>query len=254
MQRQALRRLSLLLLVLLVAAPSVPRLVRAADAVEEDAEAEIDAFATEDEPVEEVDEKDVIVLTEKTFNETVLKAPFALVRPCHPSTCSGDDDGLHLHHAHSRLMTRAGRVLRSVVRTLPGTSDLLARALSGTCCSSGACRMRHSAPQQHPYCWSQRIVAAAGTEAGVREGCDAAQGRQWRHCPRKGQNVPFAVLQLLQNAITCEHVFAEACCTLRSEHAGARQSISRSVDSIRRWMPQRSQRSPVHTVFKGTPP
>ncbi len=92
MQRLALRRLSLLLVVLLVAAPSVPRLARAADAVEEVSEDEIDAFATEDEPVEEVDEKDVVVLTEKTFNDTVLKAKFALVRRIYPSSCGGDDD------------------------------------------------------------------------------------------------------------------------------------------------------------------
>ena len=88
MPHSALRGLILLLVVLLVAAPCVPKLVRAAEAADEETEAEFDAFA-EDEPVEEVDEKDVLVLTEKNFNETVLKAPFALVRPPAPSRCGG---------------------------------------------------------------------------------------------------------------------------------------------------------------------
>ena len=91
MHQFALRRLSLLLVILLVAAPSLPKLVRAADAVEEASEEEIDAFATDDEPVEEVDEKDVVVLTEKTFNDTVLKAKFALVRLFNPPRCGGHD-------------------------------------------------------------------------------------------------------------------------------------------------------------------
>ena len=121
MQRLALRRLSLLLVVLLVAAPSVPRLARAADAVDEASEDEIDAFATEDEPVEEVDEKDVVVLTEKTFNDTVLKAKFALVRLSTPPAAAGMMT-VRLKSSLRRWCARAGRVLRTVVRTLPGAS------------------------------------------------------------------------------------------------------------------------------------
>lgn len=83
MRQSQLRRLSLLLVVcfLTSSAFKAPVLARAeadADAADiEDADAEIDVG---EEPAEEVDEKDVVVLTEKTFNDTVLKAPFALVR------------------------------------------------------------------------------------------------------------------------------------------------------------------------------
>ena len=83
MQQSQLRRLSLLLVVCFLTssackAPIFARAEAAADAADiEDADAEIDLG---EEPAEEVDEKDVVVLTEKTFNDTVLKAPYALVR------------------------------------------------------------------------------------------------------------------------------------------------------------------------------
>lgn len=85
MRPSQLRRLSLLLVVCLfvVSATKVPLCSRAeadADAAEiGDVDPEIDLDVLE-EPAEEVDEKDVVVLTEKNFNDTVLKAPFALVR------------------------------------------------------------------------------------------------------------------------------------------------------------------------------
>jgi len=98
MKASQLRRLSLLLVVSLmaVAAMRAPLTARAQDDSEtEDAEMEIDLDAPEVLD-EEMDEKDVVVLTEENFNDVVLTARFALVRLITVIAavilhCAGDD-------------------------------------------------------------------------------------------------------------------------------------------------------------------
>jgi hypothetical protein len=84
----------------------MPKLVRAAETADEEPEVEFDAFA-EDEPVEEVDEKDVLVLTEKNFNDTVLEAPFALVRPPCPLPMRRGMNDRHAYASNSRYQRGA---------------------------------------------------------------------------------------------------------------------------------------------------
>ena len=79
-------KLSLLLVVCLIAVSGSlgPLFARAEQDLDApttiDIGADFEADVIPDEPIAEVDEKDVVVLTEKNFNATVLAAPYALVR------------------------------------------------------------------------------------------------------------------------------------------------------------------------------
>lgn len=83
MKASQLRRLSLLLVVCLlaVAATRAPLSARAQEDDDDSEEAELDIdLDAPDESDEEMDEKDVVVLTKENFKDVVLTARFALVR------------------------------------------------------------------------------------------------------------------------------------------------------------------------------